>query len=322
MKPPGALRPATITTLATAIALLLAAFAPSVTASVTPAGGMVPASDPWARLAQQDARLLRVGDRFARISSSFCPDAGTLGFSVGTIEDIAPAQRASARAAYDVPVGAVFITAIAADGAAERAGLQVGSTIARIGTVDVAGLPIEEIWAVIKAASVRPLVAITSADGTVARLTPIAACPFQFVVDTNTKLAAGADGARIRVTDALMNFAASDEELAAIIAHEAAHFVLCHHLRRQSRRAREREADRLSVTLMRAAGYDLSGARAFWSKYRKTRGIANLFNWTHGSVGTRMKRIEKAAAELEKRGVASSLAEHAGRGSCHSASTG
>ncbi len=250
----------------------------------------------WQQLARHDARLLRLGDRIARASAPLCPNRYSLGFSIGNVADIDANQAAEARAAYDNSNGSVFVTAIAAGGAADAAGLRIGDAIASIGGVRVDTLPTQEIWEAMGAASVLPGIDVGLADGSRVELIAVPACPLLFVVDTADDLNAGSDGTRIRVTRSLMDFAADDAELAAVIAHEAGHFALCHQNREQSKRKREEAADRLSARILTAAGFDLDGATRFWSRFGARRGLLDAFDFTHGSAKKRIRRIAEESA--------------------------
>jgi predicted Zn-dependent protease len=106
-------------------------------------------------------------------------------------------------------------------------------------------------------------------------LNPAPICASRFWIDTKSKLDAGADGYNVRITEALVSFAANDDELAAAVAHELSHNLLEHRekLRRMRKsagniRATEIEADRLSVWLMANAGYDPSAAVRFIERFR------------------------------------------------------
>ncbi len=205
------------------------------------------------------------------------------------------------------------------------AGLSVGTGISAVDLRSVEHLDTAAIWRLLGTASTQtPLVLDT--DAGVVTLMPRPACPAIFVADTARGVSAGSDGTRIRVTTELLDFAGTDAELAAVLAHEIAHFVLCHHdrddpLRPRSTRKREREADRFSARLLVAAGYDLSGSLAFWPRYGKRRGLTDMFDFSHGSAQGRLRRIVSEFEAARKTGLhprdPALFAPFAGRGECH-----
>ncbi len=139
-------------------------------------------------------------------------------------------------------------------------------------------------------------------------------CASDFQIDPSSKLDAGAQGNMVSVTSALAEYAAAEDELAAIVAHELAHNILGHRARldaakvnrgfgrsfgksRKAILATEVEADKLSIWLLANAGYDPSLALAFWQRYRSEIGTPLLADGTHLSWS---KRIAIMQGELEQ----------------------
>lgn len=270
----------------------------------------------WKTLAARDRRILRIGDSIALASAPLCQGTGTLGFSIGNLADIDQEQWSFARAAYSDADGPVFITAVVPDGAAEHAGLEIGQTVTAIDSALLAGYSTEDIWKILGRVTVGSSVDITLGVEGTKTLEPVAACSLVFVADTSPKLTAGYDGTRIRLTGAIMDFASTDDELAAIIAHEASHAILCHNLRKRSKGRREADADRLSARIMMAAGFDTAGAKSFWQKFGKNRGLIDLLDWSHGSAATRIKRIEREKAAVLETSSSPILKQYAITGDC------
>jgi len=95
------------------------------------------------------------------------------------------------------------------------------------------------------------------------RLTPDDACPpYPLRLVVNPQPGAFAKGDQIIVTTGLLAFTTDESELAFVLAHEMAHHLLGHPGGILARGA-ESEADLLGLDLMRAAGYDTTGALAF-----------------------------------------------------------
>ena len=235
-------------------------------------------------IAMQDARLATVGYRLATANAAFC--SHKLGFNPGwVLHDIAQYPDAeAARLAFGFarPVEIAFIVA---GGDAETQGVKVGDGLVRIGNRDIASFPQNKTPGAERLDSVRALLEqlwgpnylapLRVQRGTETRellfqLDPV--CASHFWVDASSKIEAGADSERVRVTSALIDFVASDDELAAVAAHELAHNLLGHPAgsatsrKRKSITANELEADRLSIWLLANAGYDPQAAVRFWQR--------------------------------------------------------
>lgn len=127
------------------------------------------------------------------------------------------------------------------------------------------------------------------------RISPVEVCDVDLGLNLSTVAAAWARGNKVTVSDAMLTFAASDDELAFAIAHEISHIVLGHSASSFGRGTAnlEREADHVGLYLMARAGYDA------------TRGIeilvrlAKAFPWwddgTQPSLMSRYKVIAKVA---------------------------
>lgn len=148
-------------------------------------------------------------------------------------------------------------------------------------------------------------------------LQPVQGCLAHVEIDVSGALNAATDGNQIQVDSALVNLVGNDNgALAAILAHELAHIVLNHPARlteahvdrglfkgfgRSARlfKRTEREADRLSVTLLANAAYDPGAAQRYWLTYgpRLTNGGLGS---THQSwrerarlIGTEVQRVSQ-----------------------------
>lgn len=116
-------------------------------------------------------------------------------------------------------------------------------------------------------------IAITFADGTVARIQPVEVCATRFELMGKGKKAV-ADGARVVIGIEFPAFAYDEPVFAGLVAHELAHNVLGHDawLDRNGRSSRnvrriEREADRLIPWLLANAGYDPAAGAAFMTQW-------------------------------------------------------
>ena len=150
---------------------------------------------------------------------------------------------------------------------------------------------------------------------------PRYACASQFQIRPDKKRNASADGKIVTITSALAEYTQSDDELAAIAAHEFAHNLLKHKERLNAQKvnrgffgqfgksagrikATEIEADRLSVWLMKNAGYDPQAAIRFWTRYGKEHGKGIFSASTHYRW---KKRVELFEEEIAKMATASTV---------------
>ena len=147
-------------------------------------------------------------------------------------------------------------------------------------------------------------------------LSSIPGCPARGRLARSGQANAFADGRYAIMTTRFLDFFRSDDELAVAMAHELAHNILRHpqeleaqgvpaggmmrHLGRNARlvRATEIEADRLSVRLLAAAGYDLDAIVPFWRRlYGRPDSILQIIS-AHPGLGARERIIAEVLAEV------------------------
>jgi beta-barrel assembly-enhancing protease len=311
-----------------AVALVLLGTPQPVPAQSRPSAS---ASDSLAALRKQEERLIRLGERLATAAADagWCEPAQSLGWTLGELGQYPKSLRQHVRRAWALPDGpALFVSALAPDGAAARAGLQPGT-----GIVSIDGnSPMRNVMAeasrhalannerVIDAALARgPLrIETVSRDGTRAAYDLIgrAACPSRFELSAEDEEQAYADGSVVQVTAGMGRYTNdSDDELAGVIAHELAHNMLRHiprseeagtptdytrHLGRYARISRkmEEEADRLSVWLLAAAGMNPEAPVTFWRRFGPNHDSAHPFGRLHDPWRTRVAAIEDELAKM------------------------
>ena len=235
-------------------------------------------------IASQDARLAAVGYRLANANVRFC--SHKMGFNPGwVLHDVAQypdAEAAKAVFGFTQPVEVAFVVA---GGDAETQGVKAGDGLIRIGNRSIASFAqniktgverldavrtfLDDLWGPNYLAPLR-VQRGTETRELLFQLNPV--CASHFWVDASNKIEAGADGDQVRVTSALIDFVTSDDELAAVAAHELAHNLLGHPAgsadtrKRKSITTTELEADRLSIWLLTNAGYDPQAAVQFWQR--------------------------------------------------------
>lgn len=274
-------------------------------------------------LRSYDLRLATIGYRLTTANAPLCrdvaPNLGVALHALGQYGDRAEAKRVFG---FDAPVA---VEAVVPGGPAARAGIAAGDSITAInGTPLPAETPRgaadsaqrDAAWDLIDAQAVGTPVLLSVRRGGQVRIVPVAAaaaCRSAFELLLGPGEAAQADGRLIHVSANYFE-RYRDEEIAVVLAHELAHNILRHRtrlrdagvedglLREFGRNARltrrvEREADLLSVSLLRNAGYDPASAVAFWRDHGG--GIADslLRSRTHPSASARARDI---AAEIAR----------------------
>ncbi|MFM5916600.1 MAG: hypothetical protein ACKOOL_03590, partial [Novosphingobium sp.] len=124
-------------------------------------------------------------------------------------------------------------------------------------------------------------------------LKPVPACNARFEVVPSDTLIARSQGKTIQISTRFVE-AFGEEGTAVAAAHEFAHLVLKHGTR--SSKASERQADRLSIRLLAAAGFDPHIAPRFWREHGASMGSRG-----HDPVGKRIELLETEIAALEAR---------------------
>jgi predicted Zn-dependent protease len=141
----------------------------------------------------------------------------------------------------------------------------------------------------------------------------------------------------VLVTRGMLNFVRSDDELAYVLAKEMAHNALAH-AQKQRMNATiggiidnlvrmhpdlstmsgtagvkpmpaelDKAADTLALYLVARAGYDVTGAPAFWQRLaaQYPPSVANAYNAIHAPIATRLPAIDKTVADITRKLAAS-----------------
>ena len=276
-------------------------------------------------LVEQDLRLASVGYRLASANAPYCDrkerNPGWVIHDVAQYPD-----QAVARAAFGFQTP-IEIAAIVKDSPADRADANSGDGFVSVNnaTLDWPAMPVGktgyERIAKFKQMLAEKLAANPSlavkfsrkgADVNLMLAAPLI-CVSEFQIDTADGLDAGADGQIVRITYSMMRYASDDAELAAVVAHELSHNLLRHREKLNAKRvdrglgrlfgksrkailATEIEADRLSVWLMRNAGYDPKAALTFWGRYGRQYGQGIFTEGTHLRW---QKRVALMQAEID-----------------------
>lgn len=295
-------------------ALMLAAAAPSVDSASLKALGAA------------DARLVAIGRRLARGGAGLC--AGTVsnpGWTIEDAEQYAPELRDEVRAALGLGRNPTIV-AVEPGSAAARAGVQVGDELVSVGGHSLpaaSGGAARVRQAAIEMAlahGATQLTVIRNGRPVLVQITPEPGCSSEFLIGRDHGLrAASSDGLRVTVSAEIVDFAASDDELALVLAHEFAHNILGHNKgyppqriagadrSGKGTRNHEREADRWALYLMARAGYDMSVAPGFWRRWGPKTGFGLLSDGSHPDWRDRATRAEAEIARIRTEQAAGRL---------------
>lgn len=184
--------------------------------------------------------------------------------------------------------------------------------------------------------------AATASSAHAAEVTPTG-CAFEARLVRDDGMSAWADGHAMMITAPMLRFAASDDALAVVMAHEIAHNAL-RHSERQLRHARrgllagaaldalaavsglnsggtfshagrqlgalasahdtEREADYVGAYILARAGRDVREAGAFWRRVALESPGTITYAARHPSTAERFVRMRQAAEEIARKRVA------------------
>jgi PDZ domain/Peptidase family M48 len=185
-----------------------------------------------------------------------------------------PDASAEVRAAWTAGLGlgdGSTVVAVYGSGPAEAAGLRVGDNIVSVDGVQWSLEP-ERRKAFAEALDGRSgekhlMVRRASAD-VIIKMTPQEICTADVVLRTKANVYAAANGSTIIIDEGMERLLDSDDELALIIAHEAAHIFLGHTGADRAkefknfvlRKQMEQAADALGVRLMLKAGFSPEGS--------------------------------------------------------------
>lgn len=283
-------------------------------------------------LRAEDHRVAAIVYRLGVAGRRFCEEQLPLtGLLFHHLAEYEPRDRAGAIARYRLDRGIGVLSVIAGSPAA-AAGIRAGDVLIAVnGTpfpspVEIAAMRSRPQWRPLVEASEAQLeeqfragparlAVLRGGQEIYVQLTGIMGCPARSRLARSSQSNAFADGRYAIMTTRFLGFFRSDDELAVAMAHELAHNILRHpqeletqgvpygrgrHGGRNARlvRATEEEADRLSLRLLWAAGYDLSAAIPFWRRLYSRLDSRLSFSSAHPSFDARERVIREVTAEL------------------------
>lgn len=267
-------------------------------------------------LAEADTRLVAIGRRLAKGGEGLCGGfVANPGWTIEDAEQFPPALRPTVREALKLGTYPTIV-AVEAGSAVQKARVKPGDEIIAVGgsavTANVAGAAVRVRQEGIERA-IGTALAVGAASVRVRRdgqdidllLEREPGCASDFLIGRGKSLrAASSNGYRVVVSAAIMDFAASDDELSVVMAHEMAHNILGHNREGPAQRVagadrsgakgrdREREADRWALYLMARAGFDPGVAAGFWRRWGPKTSYGMFSDGTHPGWRERAERAE------------------------------
>ena len=189
---------------------------------------------------KESERVKAVAFRLALANQDLCADRKRrTGMDVFVLTDFP--QRYREAAAEVLKVGPeLTITEVVPASPAAKAGLRRGDALVSLNGAPVpTGAKAREGFIKQLASALEkpgPVTLAVRREGAVQELTvePVSVCAYDAVVEDSDVINAFADGQRIHITRGILRFAADEEELALIVAHEMAHNGQ-HHMQAQAR---------------------------------------------------------------------------------------
>lgn len=206
------------------------------------------------------------------------------------------------------------LAGVAIGGPAAQAGLVPGDEVLSIGSKLTADIIAErregetaaevlDRWIADSPAD-RPIRMVTRRGGLEREvpISPVSHCGIRIVLKTSGKVDAHSDGRDVAVTNGLMAFSGSDDELALAAAHEFGHAMAGHmgKVTLAERRQREDQADIAGIRLVACAGFDPAKAMVLYERLARRDVLAFLRAPTHRKYSARIQLMKGVLAKGEK----------------------
>lgn len=272
-----------------------------------------------------DRRLATIAYRLTTANRDLCRDLQPVpGWAIHAVDQYDGRTAAAARQAFGF-AAPVAVEALVAGGPAARAGVMENDAL-----VAVAGTPLAATAGPAQGSATRdaaaariaaqpaaaPLIVTVLRDGVPRTLTIPASpgCRSGFEILLGPKLEASSDGHIVQIGVRFFE-RYPDDQIAAVVAHELSHTLLRHRARLEAAgvkwglfaelgrngrlfRRTEDEADRLSVALLRNAGYDPRVAARFWRDHGGEVDGGLFRSRTHPSSAARAAAIDAEIASI------------------------
>jgi len=292
------------------------------TPTVSPIDQEGGASQRLATLVELDRRVTEAGFRLSLANVDLCPTvAPRAGWLLHAANQYTDDLRAEAEQQFDLEGALPGISVVVPGSPAEAAGLRVGDLITAVDgeLLDAARSQtrpgyedLERNLARLDAAAMDDGQMDLSVRGggvdRAVQVIPISACAYDTQVDPSPDIRARADGRRIFISSAFAAYAATEAELAFVLAHELAHNILDHPrqmgglgLAPWRIEALENTADRVGLFLMARAGYEVHEVPSFLRRLGQDHWQLRYPQWGHASAGARARSLETVVTEIDSR---------------------
>lgn len=253
-------------------------------------------------LADADLRVATAGNRLARGGTAFCPGQATSlgGLIIQDARQYTASTRADARAVLGVKDGPTIIEAVGSNASVLR-----GRAISRVGGETIATsasgayADVGRAETLIEDGFQRGPVTLTFDDGKSITLRATPGCKTRFQIVRGGLGRTQADGRYVQLSDGMLAFAKNDDEVAAVLAHELAHNILGHRVKKTPSKQAEYEADWLSIWLIARAGYDVDAIVPFWTRLGKRTDYGIFSDGTHPGWKRRSEWFAKGVAMVK-----------------------
>jgi beta-barrel assembly-enhancing protease len=252
--------------------------------------------------------------RMQTANVELCPQkVAVSGLTLHALSQYRASQRAAATAQFGLR-DRVGIAAVAPGSAADHAGLRRGDDILAVDGRATPLVPASAGYTPVGAteAMIDDALAKTPATLKISRggieqtvgLTGETGCASRVQIVAGGSINAQADGRYVQINAAMLDFAASDDELAVIVGHELAHNILRHRALKTPSKQAEYAADRMGVWLMARAGYDVDAVIPFWTRFEKRTNAGIFADGTHPSSKKRLAAVAAAVVAFKAQRLA------------------
>ena len=220
---------------------------------------------------QMNDRLDRVSAPLRLANASLCAETfRDPGFRTHSLEDYPEQMRGAAQALMGVEPNAIYVRSVRRDSPAEKADIQTGDRILRLGGQGIpGGRTMTQFYHALSrgafdGAETKLTLRPPAGQDYETSLQSQTACDYQTTVFYSQDINGHTDGREVYVTSELMRNVPDDVNLALIVAHEMAH-AIAGHINKTPTRDLELEADRMALVLMERAEYDIDAAITYWA---------------------------------------------------------
>ena len=252
------------------------------------------------------ARFYPIADKVLSANSDLCENTRLdIGVVTESAEDFPKKLREAAKRELGL-TETPQVTYVRPGSPAEEAGINIGDRLSLNGSDPVSGHSREFEAAINSGQTITIMSGERNRDVV---FEPETRCDYQLRLKMSAAINAYANGKAIVMNAGMMNFAASDDELAYVIGHELAHntqghirktitnFVLSGFATRYTRPF-ESEADYVGLYYMARAGYDPEGVEDMWRRLAQQSLRPVYKAKTHPTFPTRTVRIKAARDEI------------------------